>query len=192
MQHGYIGLLKAARRFEPSRGLRFSTYARWWVRAQMQEALGSHGRMVRLPSSALEGRGRLMALVEDHRQRGEPIVAARLSEQTGISERQVRLLLRQGKVCSVEEDLDGVPLRETLSVEARCEQALIERDLQQRAQALFAALSDREQDILSRHFGLGGGAKESLTSIGRRLQLSRERVRQLEKLTLQGMAAQLH
>ena len=54
VQEGYIGLLRAARRFDPDRGIRFTTYARWWVRAQMTRALETAGRMVRLPGGAVE------------------------------------------------------------------------------------------------------------------------------------------
>ena len=54
VQEGYIGLLRAARRYDPDRGIRFTTYARWWVRAQMTRALETAGRMVRLPGGAVE------------------------------------------------------------------------------------------------------------------------------------------
>jgi RNA polymerase nonessential primary-like sigma factor len=189
IQHGYIGLLKAARRFEPARKLRFSTYARWWVRAQMQEAMASHGRLVRLPASANEALGRLMPIIEARREAGLPVTAEALSEDVDVSARQIRLLLRQGAVHSMEEEVGGVPLSDTLSVSPRCEDALIKHEQLRRCRTAFKDLTPREQEILSRHFGLSGYKKESLTAIGRTIDLSRERVRQLEKLSLQSMAA---
>lgn len=183
VQEGYIGLLRAARRFDPDRGIRFTTYARWWVRAQMTRAIETTGRTVRLPGGAVEQIRNLRRAAARLDQEGVDYTLADLAEEVGLEKKRAELLLRQGGVVSIDQpDEDG------LSVGDRLPSDLVEPDEKAyRAEAItkiqdaFAELLDeRERFILTHHYGLEGNEAKTMADIGKRIGLSRERVRQIE------------
>ena len=106
-QEGFIGLLRAAKRFEPDRGIRFSTYARWWVRAQMTRAIDHTGRPVRLPGCAVEQTRNLRKAVTRFEASGVPYGVSDLANELGVDISRVQLLMSQGKVVSLDQPADG-------------------------------------------------------------------------------------
>ena len=187
-QEGFIGLLRAAKRFEPDRGIRFSTYARWWVRAQMTRAIDHTGRPVRLPGCAVEQTRNLRKAISRFESAGVPFGLSDLAEEIGVEISRVELLMSQGKVVTLDQPTDGgnssrqweavLPDDEA---DGPDERAVLTQELGRMRAAMSVLLSERQQYVLQRRYGLVDGHFRTLSAIGRELGLSRERIRQIER-----------
>jgi RNA polymerase sigma-32 factor len=182
VQEGNLGLLKAVERFEPRRGVRFATYAAYWIRAEIREYLLRHYRIVRLGSS--KGERRALRLYRRTRE-DRPEV---LSAMSGLSQERVEWLLpviASGDVSMNAPPRDaGSPLQDRMPDAGRsAEDALCAADEQRRLEievaAALAELPAREQDIVRRR--LLTDDPVTLHELGEAWGVSRERVRQLEE-----------
>ncbi|MBK9644270.1 MAG: sigma-70 family RNA polymerase sigma factor [Deltaproteobacteria bacterium] len=185
-QEGFIGLLYAARRFEPQRGLRFSTYARWWVRAHMSRAIENASRLVRLPSGVVEQRRNLSHAAEELGWAGLSADRGALATQVGFRPKRVELLLGLGAAVNLDQlDADGHGVLDHLVSEDEAEtrqDAVVSRTqlLRKLSEGFDATLNPSERFILTNHFGLNETPVLTRVEIGGLMSMSRERVRVAE------------
>jgi DNA-directed RNA polymerase sigma subunit (sigma70/sigma32) len=183
---GNLGLVQAALRFDPSRNLKFITYANWWIRKAIVEAVETLSGPVRMPRYRYEK----LRWIKRSRRRwtvrhgAEPTIDE-LAAASGVSAEQVRrLLAAEPHGISLDQPThhDDRPLSESIhGPEEACPQSsLIRRDLGKRLHRELARLGARERKVIRLRFGLDGELPLPLRAVGRQLGLSRERVRRIE------------
>ncbi len=187
IHEGSLGLMEAAKRFDPERNVKFISYAVWWVRQAIFHALSEHSRVFRLPqklsgqvSKIESARDRLAAELE------RPPTTEELAQKTDLSEEQVQaLLMASGDDVSLSAavgDEGSMELGDTLEQESipSAELEMIRSSFEERIQAMVDDLEEKEREVIRMRFGLDGEEPRTLQEIGEALGLSRERIRQIE------------
>jgi RNA polymerase nonessential primary-like sigma factor len=197
IEEGNLGLMHALDKFDPERGFRFSTYASWWIRQRVEHAIVNQGRLVRLPVHLVRDlnalyRHRRQFMVRHAREPSLEELAA-LSEMTPSA---IEQLLRRGEqVRSLDQPIDSSS-DQTLAELMPDEQSDDPHESFANAESVkllldwVQMLPERQRQVIERRYGLRGGEPETLETIAADLQLTRERVRQIqgEALTrLQGI-----
>jgi RNA polymerase primary sigma factor len=194
---GNVGLMTAARKFDPDRGVKFISYAVWWIRQAIQAAIARHGRPVRVPlnrTADLNRLGRTTVLLTERL--GRAPTTEELVEATGLTRDAVRSLgalhveaLRLDHPVREAEDRGRMERFVPLTQEGTDSTALANSrtaDLE----AALAALPPRDAKVLRLYFGLDDGKSRTLEEIGRMMGVTRERIRQLRDRALRQLREQ--
>ncbi|HUH13459.1 MAG TPA: RNA polymerase sigma factor RpoD/SigA [Longimicrobiales bacterium] len=187
IHEGSLGLIEAAKRFDPERNVKFISYAVWWVRQAIFHALSEHHRVFRLPQKlsgqiSKMGNAREQLAAELERQP----TTEELAKKTAMTEQEVEKLLRvSGDDLSLSTAVgeDGsLELGDTLEQDTipSVEIQLIRSSFEEQIRNLVAELDEKEREVLRMRFGLDGEEPKTLQEIGVALGLSRERIRQIE------------
>lgn len=194
MQEGNLGLVVAMGKFEASRGFRFSTYARWWIRQSMQRAIDNQSRTVRLPvhrAALAKSLGKYQR--ELTAQYGRPPTSAELSDAANVTIEAVEETLDAAAPLSLDAPKYNdarAPMHEVLAAEgASPDEQLSSRQDVDTAQSLLRDLAPRERTIIELRYGFGESNELTYREIGERLSLSRERIRQIELGALRKLRA---
>lgn len=195
-QHGVLGLMRAARKFDPAKGFKFSTYATWWVRQSITRGIADEGAVIRIPVHMHEQIRKVANAERSLAAQGRPATAAEVAVLCDVSLSKVeearRLSMRTDSLDRVIGD--GATLgdfvartRAVPSFEARVHDALLLAD----AMAVVDTFSGRDHRILVRRLGLDDEAPSTLDQLGSEFGVTRERIRQLEVKLLPALRARL-
>jgi RNA polymerase primary sigma factor len=200
ISEGNLGLIKAAKKFDETRGFKFISYAVWWIRQAIMQALAEQSRIVRLPLNRVTGLNKLLktfSALEQQFQR-DP-TTEELAETIGVNEEEIaRTQSNSGKHVSVDaafQEGEDNSLLDVLidSTTEMPDAGLISDSLKIDIQRALSKLSVRECEVITHYFGLDGNPPMALEELGERFHLTRERVRQIkEKATRRLRAASKH
>ena len=193
INEGNIGLVKAAKRFDETRGFKFISYAVWWIRQGIMSAISDQSRVVRLPLNKV---GDLTKLAKAYRELEQEFERKPTTEELGkildiSSEEAAYILQIAGRQVSVDapvsnSDESKSTLMDILPNEGQVmpDDALMKDSLKDEINDILSILDKREAEVIKLSFGIGSNQKATLEEIGDRFNLTRERIRQIKEKAL--------
>ena len=191
INEGNLGLIKAAQRFDETRGFKFISYAVWWIRQSILQALAEQARIVRLPLNKIGSINRINKTFANLEQKYEREPTAReIGQVLELASEDIKEVIRHsGRHVSMDAPLgnddDGNMYDVYLCKDSHSpEKELLTDSLRKEIERALKTLTNREEDIINLYFGLAGRHQHSLEEIGEVFKLTRERVRQIKERAL--------
>ncbi len=197
INEGNVGLIKAAKRFDETRGFKFISYAVWWIRQSILQALAEQARIVRLPLNKIGNINKINRMFSELEQKNErEPTAEEIAEALGLGEDDVKdgmhsSLRHVSMDAPISEGEDGTMIdfmRNELTPNP--DESLLHESLKKEIERTLSTLTPREADVIRLFFGLEGKPAMTLEEIGEKFDLTRERVRQIKEKALRRLKQQ--
>ncbi|MCK5862065.1 MAG: RNA polymerase sigma factor RpoD/SigA [Candidatus Hydrogenedentes bacterium] len=187
IEEGNIGLMKAVDRFDPDRGCKFSTYATWWIRQAVTRSLSNQGRTVRIPVYITDNLSKYKRVCEEfYIREGRQATLDEIAKTMDMKLRDVKRLEMFAESTSPFDSLqstdsDGYTESSALNDAVSQDRGVNQFERDQEMEALMRILNERESSIMRYRYGLIDGCAHTLEEAGREFDLTRERIRQIER-----------